>query len=70
MIHEEQILPQALEQTPVAYRRNPYQTRLVIGQLRDDAMASGEPFQVADLALYAADLDELWSSLDRVDTYF
>ena len=44
--------------------------RLVIGQLRDDAQESGEPFHVADLALDAAALDELWDGLDRIDSHF
>ena len=42
----------------------------MIGQLRDEATASGESFQGADLALDAAALDELWDGLDRVDTHF
>ena len=33
-------------------------------------MASGEPFQVAGLALAAAALDGLWDELDRVDSRF
>ena len=37
---------------------------------RDRSLASGEPFQVADLALDAAALDELWDGLDRVDSHF
>ena len=41
------------ERTPTGYRRDLYRARLVIGQLRDEAMASGESFQVADLALDA-----------------
>ena len=32
--------------------------------------ARGESFQVADLALGAAILDELWDSRDRVDSHF
>ena len=65
----ENLLPEP-ERTPAAYRRDLHRARLVIGQLRDEALASGEPFQVADLALDATALDELWDGLDRVDTHF
>ena len=53
-----------------SHRRDLHRARLVVGQLRDEALASGEPFQVADLALDATALDELWDGLDRVDTHF
>ena len=53
-----------------AFRRDLYRAHLVIGQLRDEALASGETFQVADLALDAAALNERWDGLDRVDTHF
>ena len=65
----ENLLPEP-ERTPAAYRRDLHRARLVVGQLRDEALASGEPFQVADLALDATALDELWDGLDRVDTHF
>ena len=58
------------ERTPAAYRRDLYRARLVIGQLRDEVLASGKPFQVGGLALDAADLDELWDGLDRIDSRF
>ena len=58
------------ERTPAAYRRNLHLARQVIGQLRDDVLASGEPFHVGNLILDAAALDELWDGLDRVDTHF
>ncbi len=58
------------ERPPAAYRRDLHRARLVIGQLRDAALASGEPFQAADLALDAAALDELWDGLDRIDSRF
>ena len=58
------------ERTPAAYRRDLYRARLVIGQLRDEALASGEPFPAAGLALDAAALDELWDGLDRIDSHF
>ena len=58
------------ERTPAAFRRDLYRVRLVIGQLRDEVLASGKSFQVADLALDAAALNELWDGLDRVDTHF
>ncbi len=38
------------ERTPAAYRRDLHRARLVIGQLRDKALVSGESFQAADLA--------------------
>ena len=43
------------ERTPEIYRKDLYRARLVIGQLRDEALASGDPFQVADLALDTAE---------------
>ena len=52
------------------HRRDLYRARLVTGQLRDQAMASREPFQVADLGLDSAALDALWNGLDRVDNHF
>ena len=60
MVNESETLTHESERTPAAYRRDLHRARLVIGQLRDDALASGQPFQVADLALDAAALDELW----------
>ena len=45
MTHDMETLLLGPERTPAAYRRDLYRTRLVIGQLRDEAMASGEPFQ-------------------------
>ena len=47
------------ERTPAAYRRDLYRARLVIGQLRDEALATGEPFHVADLALTGTQLRRL-----------
>ena len=58
------------ERTPEAYRRDLYRARRVIAQLRDDALASGTPVQVAELHLDAEDIDELWDSLDRIDSRF
>ena len=58
------------ERTPSAYQRDIHRARLVIGQPREDALASGQPFQVAGLILDAAALDDLWDGLDRVDTHF
>ena len=46
------------ERPTAAYRRDLYRARLVIGQIRDEALASGEPVQVAGLALAAAARDE------------
>ena len=68
--HEEATQVKEPERSPAAYQRGLHRARLVIGQLRDDALASGQPFQVADLTLDAAALDELWDGLDRVDTHF
>ena len=65
----ETLIPEP-ERTPEAYWRDLYRARLVIGQPRDKAMASGDPFQVADLALDAAALDDIWDGLDRVDSHF
>ena len=65
----ETLLPEP-ERTPAAYRRDLHRARLVVGHLRDEALASGVPFQVAGLALDATALDELWDGLDRVDTHF
>ena len=70
MTHETENLTRDPERTPAAYQRDLQRARLVIGQMRDDALASGQPFQVADLALDAADLDELWDGLDRIDSHF
>lgn len=70
MINEAETLRPERERTTAAYRRDLYRARLVIGQLRDEVPASGEPFQVADLALDAAALDELWDCLDRIDSHF
>ena len=53
------------ERTPETYRRDLYRARLVIGQLGDEAMASGESLPAADLAL-----DALWDGLDRIDSHF
>ena len=58
------------ERTPAAYRRDLHQARQVIGQLRDDAVETGTPFHVGNLALDAAALVKLWDGLDRVDTHF
>ena len=58
------------ERTPEAYRRDLYRARLVICQLRDEVMDSGEPFQVGGQALDAAAPDALWDGLNRVDTHF
>ena len=52
------------ERTLAAYRRDLYRARLVIVQLRDETMASGSPFQVADPALDATAPDELWDGLE------
>ena len=56
--------------SPMAYRRDLYLARQVVGQLRDEALETGEPFQVGGHALDAAALDALWDGLDRVDTHF
>jgi hypothetical protein len=68
MMHEEET--PTPERKPTAFQRDLYRARLVIGQLRDAAMAGGKPFQVAGLALAAAALDELWDVPDRVDSHF
>ena len=47
--HEEETLLPQPERPPAAYQRDLHRARLVIGQLRDDALASGQLFQVADL---------------------
>ena len=39
----ETLLPEP-ERTPAAYRRDLHRARLVVGQLRDEALASGEPW--------------------------
>ena len=52
--------------TPAVYRRDLYRARQVVGKLRDDAMESGDVFQVGDRALDVAALDALWDGLDRV----
>ena len=51
--------------TPAVYRRDLYRARQVVGKLRDDAMESGDVFQVGDRALDVAALDALWDGLDR-----
>ena len=43
MTHDMATLITGLEWTPAAYRRGLYRARLVIGQLRDQAMASRGP---------------------------
>ena len=48
----------------------PVPGRLVIGQLRDDALETGTPFHVGNLALDTAALVKLWDGLDPVDTHF
>ena len=58
------------QRTPAVYRRNLLLARQVIGQLRDQALESGDTFQVGDRALDAAALDALWDALGRVDTHF
>ena len=55
--------------TPAVYRRDLCRARQVVGKLRDDAMESGDVFQVGDRALDAAALDALWDGLDRVDSH-
>ena len=62
--HKTETLESEPERTPAVYQRDLHQARLVIGQLRDEALTSGQPFQVADLALDAAALDDLWDGLD------
>ena len=51
MMHEEETMLLEPERTRTAYRRDLYRVRLVIGRLWDATMVSGEPVQVADLAL-------------------
>ena len=46
--------------SPMAYRRDLYLARQVVGQLRDEAWETGESFQVGGHALDAAALDALW----------
>ena len=70
MTHEESTLLSQPERTPATYRRDLYQVRLVVGQLRNGALETGSPFHVGNLALDAAALDDLWDGLDRVDTHF
>ena len=70
MTHDMATLVPGPEWTPAAYRRDLYWARLVTGQLRDQAMASREPLQAADLGLDSAALDALWHGLDRVDNHF
>ena len=43
--------------TPAVYRRDLYRARHVVGKLRDDAMESGDVFQVGDRALDVAALN-------------
>ena len=40
----------APQRNPTAYQRGLLLARQVIGQLRDEALAGGEPFHVGDLA--------------------
>ena len=56
--------------TSAAYRRDLWLARQVIGQLRDQALESGDTFHVGDRALDAAALDALWDGLGRVDSHF
>ena len=56
--------------TPAAYRRDLFLARQVIGQLRDQALESGDVFHVGIRTFDAADLDVLWDGLDRVDSHF
>ena len=63
-------LTQEPERTPAAYRRDLLLARQVIGRLRDDALETGTPFHVGNLALDAEGLDALWDGLDRIDTHF
>jgi hypothetical protein len=56
--------------TPAAYRRDLFLARQVIGQLRDQALESGDSFHVENRTFDAADLDALWDGLDRVDSHF
>ena len=70
MTHETETQPPEPERTPTAYQRDLHRARLVIGQLREDALDSWEPFHVGNLVLDAAALDELWDGLDRMDTHF
>ena len=46
----------AAQRTPTAYRRDLQLARQVIGRLQDEALASGEPFHIGDLALNATSL--------------
>ena len=58
------------QRTSAADRRDLWLARQVIGQLRDQALESGDTFHVGDRALDAATLDALWDGLDRVDSHF
>ena len=49
MNHEAETVRPKPERTPAAYRRDLHRSRLVIGQLRDDALAKGLPFKILDL---------------------
>ena len=59
----------ASQRNPTAYRRDLLLARQVTGRLRDEALASGEPFHVGDLALDAASLDDCWDGLNQVDSH-
>ena len=60
----ETLIPEP-ERTPAAYQRDLHRARPVIAQLRDEALETGTPFHVGNLALDPAALDELWDGLDR-----
>ena len=53
MMYEAETLLTEPECTPAAYRRDFHRARRMIGQLRDDALASGDSFQVANSILDA-----------------
>ena len=65
MTNATETLTQELERTSPAYRRDLLLARQVIAKLRDEAMETGTPFHVGNLAL-----DTLWYGLDRIDTHF
>ena len=54
------------ERTPATYRRDLLLARLVIRQLRDDALETGTPFHLGNLALDAEGLDVLWDATNIV----
>ena len=58
------------QRTSAAYRRDLFLARLVIGQLRDQALGTGEAFHVGGRTFDAAALDALWDGLDRADSHF